>query len=83
MESVISLVLKLISLVFSGKLIFDSRSILLSLAFVSFIFISYKTEFVSILFELLSLIFAGKFADASVIISFWATSIADEMPTME
>ena len=70
LESVITLVLKLISLVCSGKLIFDWRSIFLSFAFVSSIFISYKTEFVSILFELLSFIFAGKFADASVIISF-------------
>jgi len=56
---------------------------MLSFSFVSFKFISYKTEFDSILSELFSLIFAGKFADASVIISFWATSIADEMPTME
>ena len=63
--------------------IFDSRSILLSFDFVSSIFISYKTEFVSIVFKLFSFIFAGKFADASVIISFWATSIADEIPTIE
>ena len=77
------MVLKLISFVCLGKLIFDSRSILLLFDFVSSMFISYKTEFVSILFELFSFILAGKFADASVIISFWATSIADEMPTME
>ena len=83
MESVITLLLKLISLVCSGKLIFDSRPILLSFDFVSSMFISYKTEFVSILFELFSFIFAGKFADASVIISFCATSIAEEMPTIE
>ena len=78
-----SLALKLISLVCSGKLIFDWRSILLTFDFDSSIFISYRTEFVSILLNLFSFIFVGKFAEASVIMSFWATSIADEMPTIE
>ena len=45
--------------------------------------ISFKTEFVSSSFDLSSLIFVGKLADASVMISFCATSIADEMPTIE
>ncbi len=61
----------------------DSRSILISFDFESSMLISYKTEFVFTLFKLFSFIFAGKFADASVIISFWATSIADEIPTIE
>ena len=82
-ESLTTLELKLISLVCSGKLIFVSRPILLFFDFVSSIFISFKTEFDSILFDFFSLTFVGKFADASVIISFCATSIADEMPTIE
>ena len=82
-ESLIILELKFTSLVCSGKLIFVSRPILLLFDFVSSIFISFKTEFDSILFDLSSLTFVGKFADASVIISFCATSIADEMPTIE
>ena len=75
--------LKLISLVCSGKLILVSRPILLTFDFVSSIFISFKTEFDSILFNFPSSILVGKFADASVIISFCATSIADEIPTIE
>ena len=83
LESLTFLELKYISLVCSGKLIFVSRPILLAFDFVSSIFISFKTEFNSILFDLSSSILVGKFADASVIISFCATSIADEMPTIE
>ena len=82
-ESLTDLELKFTSLVCSGKLIFVSKSILLLFDFVSSIFISFKTEFDSMLFDLSSLIFVGKFADASVMMSFCATSIADEMPTME
>ena len=82
-ESLTTLELKLISLVCSGKLIFVSRPILLLCDFVSSIFISFKTEFDSTLFNLFSVTFDGKFADASVIISFCATLIAEEMPTIE
>ena len=75
--------LRLNSLVCSGKLIFDSSPIFLSLNFVSSKFISFKTEFDSIIFDLSLLMFVDRFADASVIISFCATSIADEIPTIE
>ena len=38
---------------------------------------------VYIIFDLFLLIFEGKLADASVIISFCATSIAEDIPTIE
>ena len=82
-ESLIILALRFISLDCSGRLIFVSIPILLLFDFVSSIFISFKTEFDSIVFDLSSLTIVGKLADASVIISFCATSIADEMPTIE
>ena len=75
--------LRFISLDCSGRLIFVSIPILLLFDFVSSIFISFKTECDSIVFDLSSLTIVVKLADASVIISFCATSIADEMPTIE
>ena len=56
---------------------------MLLLGLISSMLISSKTESNSVLFDLFSLILVGKFADASVIISFCATSIAEEMPTIE
>ena len=82
-ESLNNLSLNLISFVCSGRLIFVSSPMLLLFGLISSMLISSKTESNSVLFDLFSLIFAGKFADASVIISFCATSIAEEMPTIE
>ena len=82
-EFLANLALKLISSDCSGKLIFVSRPVFLLFDIVSFILISFKTESNCILFNSLSFKFVGKFADASVIMSFCATSIAEEIPTIE
>ena len=62
---------------------FVSSSILLLFSSISSMFISFKTESDCIIFDLFLLIFEGKLADASVIISFCATSIAEDIPTIE
>ena len=82
LEFLFCLVSKFISFETLGKLILVSVTVDKSI-FDSTSIISLKTELDSILAVLFSLKFIGKFAEASVIISFWATLIADDIPTKE